>query len=84
MQSEPKVTDSKKRLLELFSLKETPESLEGLRAPSGSFRPETAEDLAKAGLIEFDTRTGIAFQTWHDWDIILTELGKETLKNSAA
>lgn len=71
------------QLQHVFQLPQNPRSLEGLRMPAGSFDPATAQDLALEGLVEFDTRTGIAFQTWEEWDLVLTNQGSSILNRQS-
>jgi hypothetical protein len=67
------------QLQHVFQLTKDPRPLEGLRMPAGSFDPATVQDLALEGLVEFDTRTGILFQTWEEWDLVLTDQGRAIL-----
>lgn len=77
----PESTQQSQRtdLLGLFNLQKAPACLDGLRAPAGSFNLELALPLAQQGLIKFDTETGIIFQTWEEWNITLTQQGRDLL-----
>ncbi len=68
------------QLQQVFQLARNPRPLEDLRAPAGTFDQTTAQGLALEGLVEYDTRTGIAFQTSEDWDLLLTEQGRRVLE----
>lgn len=67
-------------LRQLFKVGSTPVEVSELRAPARSFTLSAIEPLVEKGLIEFDTRTGIAFQTHADWDVIPTEAGLQILQ----
>lgn len=56
--------------------------LSGLRAPAGSFAVADVAPLIDRGMVEFDTRTGIACQGVNDWALQLTPTGMETLRAS--
>lgn len=56
--------------------------LSDLRVSAGEYDQQALSALIETGLVEYDTRTGIAFQQPDEWDVMLSPKAINLLTNS--